>query len=270
MAKEVEKRVPGRVEWQLFPGGRLGNDATMITGMRTGTHVANMTGSWVPNLVPAFNLFEAPFFFSNRDDVKKVIRAVFPDLYKGLEEKGIILTGLGELGFRQISNNVRPIVRPDDLKGIKLRVPGTPFRMTTFKLFGANPTPMSAAELYTSLRQGVVDGQENPLASIWGFKFHEVQKYISMTNHVFTPTIVMFSKVHWDGWAPEIRKAIQEASDAAVEFSYKWLEGKDQSLRAEMMKANPELKFNDIDSAAFRKAAAPLYDELEKMVGKDV
>jgi tripartite ATP-independent transporter DctP family solute receptor len=271
MAKEVEKRIPGKVDWQLFPGAQLGRDDVILRGLKTGTHIAGMPGSWAAAVEPGFNLFEAPFMFSNRDEVKRVIAAVHDDLADRLAKTGIVMVGgIGELGFRQISNNVRPIVTPADLKGVKIRTPGNPFRLKTFRTFGANPTPMSFSEVYMALRQGVIDGQENPLASIDGGKLYEVQKYISLSNHVFTPTTILFSKKHWDSWPKDIRDAIEEAAQIAIAFSFKFGEEKDQSLQAEMQKKNPELKFNKIDVAAFKKLAAPLYADLEEKVGKDL
>jgi tripartite ATP-independent transporter DctP family solute receptor len=271
MAKEIEKRVPGRVDWKLFPGAQLGRNDVIMRGLKTGTHIASMQASWVAAIVPAFELFEAPFMFTNREQVRKVAAAVQDDLAEELAKKGVVLVGgIGELGFRQISNNVRPIVKPADLNGVKLRTPGNPFRIKIFRTFGANPTPMSSSEVYMAIRQGVIEGQENPLASIWAMKFHEVQKYISLSNHVFTPTAIVFSKKHWDSWPKDIRDAIEEAGRVAIEFTFKFGKEKDQSLQAEMRKANPEIKFNKIDVAAFKKLAAPLYADLEKQVGKDI
>ncbi|MBI4184543.1 MAG: TRAP transporter substrate-binding protein [Proteobacteria bacterium] len=269
MAKEIEKRVPGKVDWQVFPGGQLGKDQDVLTGLQTGTHVATYQASWIESIEPKLNIYEAPFLFANRNDVKKVTAAVEKDLVDGLAKKGIVLTGLGELGFRQISNNVRPIVNPQDLNGIKLRIPGAPFRTKTFKLFGANPTPMSFPEVYVGLRQGVIDGQENPLASIWGGKFHEVQKYISMANFVFTPTYILFSKKHWDSWPKDAQQAIREASKLAVDFSYELGEKNDRELEAKMKQANPQIQFNQVNTAAFRKLAEPLYADIEEKVGKE-
>ena len=171
MAKEIEKRVPGRVDWKLFPGAQLGRNDVIMRGLKTGTHIASMQASWIAALVPAFELFEAPFMFTNREQVRKVAAAVQDDLAEELAKKGVVLVGgIGELGFRQISNNVRPIVKPADLNGVKLRTPGNPFRIKMFRTFGANPTPMSSSEVYMAIRQGVVDGQENPLASIWAMQ----------------------------------------------------------------------------------------------------
>jgi tripartite ATP-independent transporter DctP family solute receptor len=271
MAKEIEKRVPGRVDWKLFPGAQLGRNDVIMRGLKTGTHIASMQASWIAALVPAFELFEAPFMFTNREQVRKVAAAVQDDLAEELAKKGVVLVGgVGELGFRQISNNVRPIVKPADLNGVKLRTPGNPFRIKIFRTFGANPTPMSSSEVYMAIRQGVIEGQENPLASIWAMKFHEVQKYISLSNHVFTPTTILFSKKHWDSWPKDIRDAIEEVARMAIAFSFKFGEEKDQSLQAEMRKSNPDLKFNKIDVAAFKKVAAPLYVDLEQQVGKDI
>jgi TRAP-type C4-dicarboxylate transport system substrate-binding protein len=178
--------------------------------------------------------------------------------------------GIGELGFRQISNNVRPILEPSDLQGIKLRTPGNPFRIAMFKAYGANPTPISGDEVYMALRQGVVDGQENPLASIWGYKWHEVQNYVSMSNHVFTPTFVGVSRMHWDTWPPDVQQAIREAVQVAADYSFKLGEEKDNILKEQMKEQNPNIQFNDVDIAAFKKASEPLYAEMEAMVGEEI
>ena len=176
LQKETDKRLPGKVHYQIFLGGQLGKDPVVLAGLQTGTHMMSLQGSSPASILPEYTLFDAPFMFSGRDQVKRVIQAVAGDIKKAGLKKGIVITGIGELGFRQISNNVRPIVKPADLNGVKLRTPDNPFRITIFKHFGANPTPMAFPEVYVALRQGVIDGQENPLSSINSAKFYEVQK----------------------------------------------------------------------------------------------
>ena len=239
----------------------------VLAGIQSGTHMMTLQGSSPASILPEYTLFDAPFMFSSREQVKRIIAAVQDDIKAAALKKGIIVTGIGELGFRQISNNVRPIVTPADLDGIKLRTPDNPFRITIFRHFGANPSPMSFAEVYVALRQGVIDGQENPLSSINSAKFYEVQKYISLSNHVFTPTVIMISKLHWDGWPSDVQTAIMEASKAAMAFSHEQSAANESKLRASMEEYSA---FNDIDADAFREAAKPLYAEIEEKVGKDL
>ena len=264
---ETEKRAPGKVHYEIVYGAQLGKDPVVLAGIQSGTHVMTMQGSSPASILPEYTLFDAPFMFSGREQVKRIIAAVKEDIQAAALKKGIIVTAIGELGFRQISNNVRPIVTPADLEGIKLRTPDNPFRITIFKHFGANPTPMSFTEVYVALRQGVIDGQENPLSSINSGKFYEVQKYISLSNHVFTPTVLMISKLHWDSWPSDVQTAIMEASEVAMAFSHEQSAANESKLRAAM---EGHSTFNDIDAAAFREAAKPLYAEIEKKVGKDL
>jgi tripartite ATP-independent transporter DctP family solute receptor len=264
---ETDKRVPGKVNYEVFLGAQLGKDPVVLAGVQSGTHMMTMQASSPASIIPEYTLFDAPFMFSSREQVKRIIAAVQDDIKAAALNKGIIVTGIGELGFRQISNNVRPIVKPADLEGVKLRTPDNPFRITIFKHFGANPTPMSFTEVYVALRTGVIDGQENPLSSINSGKFYEVQKYISLSNHVFTPTIIMISKLHWDGWPSDVQTAILEASEVAMAFSHEQSAANESKLRAGM---EGHSAFNDIDAAAFREASKPLYAEIEKKVGKDL
>ncbi|MSO92449.1 MAG: TRAP transporter substrate-binding protein [Rhodospirillales bacterium] len=266
VGEEIKKRVGDRVDYQVFPGGQLGKAPTVISGLQQGTHIMTLDSSAWTSVEPGLGVFEMPFLFADRDGAKKVIAAVKGDLKERMLKKNLVLLAMGELGFRQISNNIRPIVKPEDLKGIKLRTPDSPFRIKMFRHFGANATAMSFAEVYMGLRQGVIDGQENPLGSVYYSKLYEVQKYVSMSNHLFSPYSLVASKHHWDKWPADIRKAVQEAADVALELSFTQSEERERDL-AEKMK--DRVKFNDIDYAAFKKAAEPLYEEFRKDVGED-
>jgi TRAP-type transport system periplasmic protein len=270
MGKEIEKRVPGRVDWQIFSCSQLGGDSTIMKGLVLGTHMLTMNGSWFQSIEPEFGIFDTPLLIKDRKQAKEVIAAVQGDLAKAILPKGIVLLGIGDLGFREISNNVRPIVKPSDLHGIKLRVPGNPQSIATFKAFGANPTPMNISQLYMALRQGVVDGQENPLASIWAYKFYEVQKYISMTNHVFTATFVGASAAYWNKWPPDVQRAIRAATKIACNFSFDEDARLEDVLKRKILAANPSVRFNNVDFAALQKKAKSLYPAVEKKVGSAI
>jgi TRAP-type transport system periplasmic protein len=270
MVQEVEKRLPGRIHWQIFGDSRLGGDSTIMKGLMLGTHMLTMNGSWFQNIQPQFGIFDAPFLFNDREQAKKVITAVQADLARDILSKGIVLLGIGDLGFREVSNNVRPISIPADLKGIKLRVPGNASSIDTFRMLGANPTPMDIGTLYMGLREGVVDGQENPLQSIWSYKFHEVQKYISITNHVFSVIFVGASSKYWNTWPTDVQQAIRAATQMACDFSFEEDAKQQQALRKEIQEANPNILFNTADFAAFQQAVQPLYGKLEQTTGSTV
>jgi tripartite ATP-independent transporter DctP family solute receptor len=267
LAAEIEKRVPGKVEFKIFPGGQLGKQKAVMSGLQRGTHQLSLSASPMASIEPMYGVFEAPFLFANRTEVIKVLDALSDDIKRSVLKKNVKVIAIGSLGFRQISNNVRAIVKPADLDGVKLRTPGNPFRIETFKTFGANPTPMSFGEVYVALRQGVIDGQENPLGSIWGGKFHEVQKHISMSNHIFTPNSLVASKMVWDTWPKEVQDAVQDAGESVMRWSFERDLERETSLRGKMEEFS---EFNNIDTDAFKKAAAPLYPKIKTKVGDDI
>lgn len=267
LAAEIEKKVPGKVDFKIFPGGQLGKQKAVMSGLQRGTHEISLSASPMASIEPIYGVFEAPFLFADRAEAIKVIDALSSDIKRSVLKKKVVVIAIGSLGFRQISNNVRAIVKPSDLNGVKLRTPGNPFRIETFKTFGANPTPMSFGEVYVAIRQGVIDGQENPLGSIWGGKFHEVQKHISMSNHIFTPNSLVASKMIWDSWPKEIQNAVQDAGNSVMKWSFKRDLERENSLRSKMEKFS---KFNNIDAKAFKKAAAPLYPKIKAKVGSAI
>jgi tripartite ATP-independent transporter DctP family solute receptor len=270
IVQEVEKRLPGRTHWQIFGDSRLGGDSTIMKGLMLGTHMLTMNGSWFQNIQPQFGIFDTPFLFKDREPVKKAIAAVQADLARDILPKGIVLLGIGDLGFREVSNNVRPINIPEDLRGIKLRVPGNASSIDTFRMLGANPTPMDIGTLYMGLREGVVDGQENPLQSIWSYRFHEVQKYISITNHVFSVIFVGASAKHWNTWPADVQEAIRVATQIACDFSFEEDAGQQQVLREEIQAANPSILFNTADFTTFQHVVEPLYGKFEQTAGSTV
>ena len=270
MGQEIEKRVPGKVDWQVFADSQLGGDSTIMKGLVLGTHMLTMNGSWFQSIQPEFSVFDTPFFFKDQAQAQKVAAAIQPKLAADLLPKGVVLLGIGDLGFREVSNNVRPIVTPADLKGIKLRVPGNPASLELFRTLGANPTPMDIAELYMGLRGGVLDGQENPLQSIYAYKFQEVQKYISMTNHVFSGIFIGASTKYWNTWPSDVQQAIRAASEIAAKFSFEQDIALQDDVKKKILASNPDLKFNDVDFPAFQQAVKPLYDKIQQTVGTDI
>lgn len=265
---DLEKRTAGKVDFQLIPGGQLGKDIDVMNGLKLGTHEMTIACSPVESIEPKLGIFEAPFLITDRESAKKIVLGpVGDELLASLTSKGIVGLSLTELGFRQITNNVRPIKTVEDLKGLKIRIPNTPFRKRTFEALGANPTPIAFGETYAALRQGVVDGQENPLPSIFGAKFHEVQKYVTIANYLFTPCTIMASPVHMARWPADIQEAVKASARAAGEYSFTRGAELDAKYLDEMRKTS---EVNEIDPTTFRAAARPLWDEVAKKVGADL
>ena len=192
----------------------------MISGVRGGTIDLEMSGS--PNftgLEPKLNVIDIPFIFKDREHVYKVLDGeVGQGLLKDLEAQGLKGLAFWDVGFRAFSNSKHPVTKPEDIKGLKVRTNQNPMYIEAFKLLGGNPVPMPLAELYTALETRAVDAQEHPIGIFWSSKLYEVQKYLSLTNHGYTPLIVVMNKAKFDGLSPELQTAILEAAKEAGQF----------------------------------------------------
>ena len=183
--------------------------------LKLGTVDLALPSTVMSSQVPAFGLFEMPYLVKNRDHMAKIRdQVVVPTLVPIAEKAGYHIIGVWENGFRQITNNKHPIKVPSDLQGIKLRVPGGTWRVKMFKAYGANPSPLAFSEVFVALQTGVMDGEENPLAQIYPARFYEVQKYLSMTGHVYTPAYVT-AGASWSRLPADVQKIL---ADTAVEM----------------------------------------------------
>ncbi|WP_455483803.1 TRAP transporter substrate-binding protein [Haemophilus parahaemolyticus] len=214
------KKTKGEIKLKLFPDSTLGNAQTMISGVRGGTIDLEMSGS--PNftgLEPKLNVIDIPFIFKDREHVYKVLDGeVGQGLLKDLEAQGLKGLAFWDVGFRAFSNSKHPVTKPEDIKGLKVRTNQNPMYIEAFKLLGGNPVPMPLAELYTALETRAVDAQEHPIGIFWSSKLYEVQKYLSLTNHGYTPLIVVMNKAKFDSLSPELQTAILEAAKEAGQF----------------------------------------------------
>ena len=214
-------------------------------------------------------VFGIPFLFADREAVAAVLDSILgAQLDESFQKSaGLKVLGFGEIGFRNISNNVRPIVKPADLDGIKLRVPGSKTRILAFEMLGAAPINMNIGEVYLALQQGVVDGQENPLGNIRKWSWYEVQEYISISRHVYTPITFVMNLRRYDSLTDEQRAAVGRA---AVLASRAYGTENDAKLRAEITElAKGKVAFNEIDVAAFQEAAKPIAVEIGKVASED-
>ena len=253
------KKFGGKAKVEVYGSSQLGNDEQLLQKLKLGQVAFSLPSSIMSSVSPTFGVFEMPYLIKDRDHMGRVrdkMGNVFVDAAKA---KGYTLLGFWENGFRQITNNVRPIDKPADLKGIKLRTPKGEWRVKMFQSYGANPTPMAFSEVFTALKTGVIDGQENPLAQIASGKFQEVQKYLSMTGHVYSPAFLVTSESQWGKWPDDIKSVVSACAKSASDFAYKKSAQLDDSLIDVIKKAGT--KVNEADKQAFVDASKPIYAE---------
>jgi tripartite ATP-independent transporter DctP family solute receptor len=220
-ADEVENELGDSVKLTVQTGGAIGDEEAVLQGLRAGAiDVAAVSGS-VANLDPMFGIMDMPFVFTDRNTVVEFLDGPYGDeLSESLVETvGARVLSFGENGFRQITNNTRPIVTSADLAGLKIRVPGNPARVALFEALGAAPTQIDIGEAYLALEQGVLDGQENPLKVIDAFSFYEKQRYLSMTSHIYSPVYLTINEDSWQELSPEIQQGLEKAAVTAAATS---------------------------------------------------
>ena len=253
----LEEETDGRITIQFFPSAQLGNERQMQEQLSAGTLDMTITG--LVNLYdPAFALFDFPFLYDNREQVKAVMYSdLMDEMNQGLIEKGMRIVGLMEVGFRNVTSNI-PIESPADLDGFKIRTPESPAQIETFKALGATPTPMSFSELYTALQQGVVDGQENPLENIYNGNLYEVQDYVNVTRHIYNFAYVLISEQTWQGLSEADREAVAQAIEEGSLWQIDW--AADNESNYEQMLKDEGMEFVYPDRDEFREAAQGAYE----------
>jgi len=219
-AELVAAKSGGKITVKEFPANQLGNEMQQTSALQGGVQEmqAPATTSLV-GIVKEFGLVDFPFVVSNFKQADAMLDGPLgKQLTAKLPEKGLVALAFWDLGFRNVTNSKRPITKGEDLEGIKLRVIPNPVFLDTFKTFKANPLPLPFAELYNALESKAVDGQENPFSVILSNKFYEVQKYLSVTNHVYAANIILISKKFWDKLSPVEQKLLQDAATEARDY----------------------------------------------------
>lgn len=263
-AELVAQKTDGRVKVEVGGSAQYGDDVEALTSMRLGTLAfsANSQGT-TSGVVPEYAVLGLPFLFQSLPQAWKVLDGpVAKKLDDASKTKGLVLLAMWDNGIRHVSNNVRPIAKPEDLAGVKVRTPPDPMTVDIFKALGANPTPLAFSELYIALQQGVVDGQENPLMNIHSSKLFEVQKFISLTGHKYEATPLLASKMVFDTMSKADQKAVLDAAAEAGKLNRELSAKADKELRAKMEDAG--VKFNTVDPAPFVAKTKPVYDKWEK------
>jgi TRAP-type transport system periplasmic protein len=216
----VEAKSGGKMKINLFPAAQLGNDQFHVSGVQGGTiEMTSMNSGILASQVKEFAIFDFPFMFASEAEADKVVDGPFGKKMHGkLEEKGIVGLAYWELGFRNMTNSKKPLNKVEDIAGLKLRVIPNPINLDWVKALDANPTPLPFPELYGALENKAVDGQENPIPTIKGAKFSEVQKHLALTKHVYNPQSVMISKKFWDTLNADEKKLLTDAAQEAAVF----------------------------------------------------
>ncbi len=264
-ARRVKEKTGGKVVIQVYGSSQLGDDTELMQKVKLGTIDFALPSTVMSSIVPAFGLFEMPYLVKDREHMKRIDKEiVWPTLVPIAQKAGYQILATWENGFRQITNNAHPIVVPADLKGIKLRVPKGKWRVKMFQAYGASPSAMGLSEVFVALQTGVMDGEENPLTQIYTSKFQEVQKFLSMTDHVYTPAWIATSVRKWQALPEPVRKQLQEAAQETQAFVYEQGAKMDQDLLGKLKQAG--MKVNDADKQAFQKASKPVYDEFSSEV----
>ena len=263
-AEIVAAKSGGKIKVTEYPSSQLGNELQQQSALVGGVQemlVASTTS--LAGIVKEFGLLDFPFLFSNPRQADAMVDGPLGKaLSARLADKGIIVLGFFDLGFRNVTNSKRPITKGEDLEGLKLRVIPNPVFIETFKTFKANPVPMPFAELYGALESKAVDGQENPFAVILSSKFYEVNKYVSETNHVYATNPVQISKRFWDKLSPAEQKLLQEAAIEAQ--NYQRTVSREVSAKAVAELKAKGMIYNDIAPAErehMRAAVKPVYDK---------
>ena len=260
-AEVLKAKSGGRIEVQVAPSAQLGDDAAMVTALRTGALdlSANSQGA-VANAVPEYAAFGMPFMFSSPAAAFKLLDGPLgKELADKSAEKGLILLGTWDNGIRQMTNSKRPINKVEDMQGLKMRVPPDTTLVDIMRSLGAESQQIKFAELYVALQQGVVDGQENPLVNIHASKLYEVQKHLALTNHQFQMTPFLMSKRSWERLSQADKKAVQEAAAEATALQRRLSQEADEKLLADLKAKG--MQVTTPDKAAFAKATAAVDDK---------
>jgi tripartite ATP-independent transporter DctP family solute receptor len=264
-AKRANAKLGNKAKVVVFGSSQLGSDKEMLQKVKLGTLTFALPSTVMSSESDLFGIFEMPYLVKDRAHMQRIEKEIFwSALAPAAEKKGVKVLAVWENGYRNITNNKRPIRVPADLDGIKLRTPKGKWRVKMFQAYGANPSPMALSEVFVALQTGVMDGQENPLIQIYSQKFQEVQKYLSMSGHVYTPAYLVTGNKQWNALPADVRKILEDTARETQAFVYSTAERFDNELVGKMKAAG--MQVNEVDKAAFVKASKGIYTEFGKEV----
>ncbi len=270
-AEIVKAKSGGKLTVKVFGGGALGKDVAVVSAMQGGTmEMCVMNSSLLTGVAKEMSVLDFPFIFANEKEAYKVVDGPFGHkLHALLEPKGLVGLSYWELGFRHFHNSKRPIAKLEDLQGLKIRVIETPIYVDFMNAMGANATPLPYPELYGALEQKALDGGTQPVINMTSAKLYEVQKYFSLTGHMYNPQSVIFSKKVWDTYSADEKKILQDAADEAREYQRQISRERNakgvEELRAKGMQVN---SLPPADLAKMKEKARPVVEKYTRIIGE--
>ena len=270
----VEQKSGGKIKVNNYFSATLGDDIKMTEALQGGLQEITLPStSPLVGTVKEFGIFDFPFIFNNEKEADAILDGpVGQKVLEKLPEHGLVGLGYWENGFRNLTNSKHPVATMDDFKGLKIRTMQNNVHLEAFKTLGANPTPMAFSEVFTALESKAVDGQENPLATIKSNKFNEVQEYLSLTKHVYTPFVFLVSKIFWDQLSPEEQKIISESAVEAGKFQRELTRQSNEKDLEDLKQAG--MKVNDVSDEEKKKIQEalqkPVIDKYAKEFGEDL
>ena len=264
MGELLSEKTNGAVTLDVFGNSQLGSERDLIEGLQLGSvQVTCVSTAPLAGFTDSFLVFDLPFIFETSEQARAVMDSeVGTQILNSVEDQGLKGLAWFENGFRNVTNNVKPITVPEDLKGIKIRTMENQMHMAAFQIMGSDPTPMAMGDVFTALQQGTIDAQENPVPIIETNKFYEVQKYISMTGHLFSPAPVFIAKDYYDTLPAEYQTAVTEAAAEATPYQREQID--EQNVTGLESLTSNGMEVNEPEKAPFQEATAPIYDEYIK------
>lgn len=270
--EEVEANSDGRIQINIRPAAQLGGDVEIIEQTQMGLvdFAIPPTGN-LANFNEKMYLYDLPFLMKDLEAAKRVLDGeVGEELLKTLEANNLQGINMWGAGFRHMTNNVRPIEGPDDLQGIKMRTLQAPTILETYRTYGANPTAMAYTEVYNGLQQGVVEGQENPLANIYSMRFYEVQDHMTLTGHAYHTYAFVMNKAAWESLPDDLKQVIEEAAVVGRDASRQYTQEDEAKILEEIGDEIEIIELSPEAREAFIEASQPIYEEFRSIVTPEV
>jgi len=258
----VKERTQGAYEVEIYPNAALGDERTMLEGMQMGTlDMGLITSGPFVNFVPEFGLLDMPFLFSSNAEAYAILDGeIGQGILAKLDDTKLKGLAYAERGFRNLTNSKRPVSKPDDIKGLKIRVMENEVYIASFRALGANAVPMAWTEALTSFQQGTVEGQENPVNVIHAFKLWESQKHLTMTRHAYAAAIFTMSKQLFDKLPADVQKIMKDSAQEAAVYERAWVAA-NETRQLDDIKKNGIQVVENPDLAGFKAAVQSVYDK---------
>lgn len=266
----VEEKSEGKIKVNTYFDATLGDDLKMTEALQAGTQEMTIPStSPLVGILPELAAFDLPFVFNNEEEADAILDGeVGQKMMEKLPDLGLIGLGYWENGFRQITNSKRPIEKAEDLKGLRIRTMQNEVHLEAFKELGANPQPMAFSEVFTALENNTIDGQENPIPTIYTQGFHEVQDYMSITNHVYTPYIVLISKKFWDTLSDEEKQILQEAAIEAGKYQREVNRAENEETLKTLEEVGMQINvMEDAERERMQEILKPLNEKYAEQIG---